>query len=104
MKNWKSPTGKTIRRTAVREIGVSRHHWDPIKGPSETSRTSQLSGFEGFEWSPQLGSNYADTSFFQSRDVSVYTSSNIYAIEIYIYICIIYVQKYIYMYILMKRV
>ena len=41
MLRGKSQAGKTtaIRRTAVREASVSRHHGGPIEGPPETSRT-----------------------------------------------------------------
>ena len=31
----------TIRRSAVREAGVSRHHGGPIEGPTETHQISQ---------------------------------------------------------------
>ena len=39
----------TIRRTAVREIGVSRHHWDIIEGPPETPLASLNYGIEGLK-------------------------------------------------------
>ena len=49
----------TIRRVAVRETGVSRHHGGPIQWPSETPRTPRHYGTEGAEGRLQLLSHYA---------------------------------------------
>ena len=39
----------TIRRIAVRETGVSRHHGERMERPPETPRTSQHYPIEGFK-------------------------------------------------------
>ena len=41
-----------IRRVAVLETGVSRHHWDPIERRPETPRTSQYHRIEGLKGGP----------------------------------------------------
>ena len=50
-----------IRRIAVRENGVSRHHGGVFEGSLKTIRTSQHYRIEGFKGGPQLGPNYAET-------------------------------------------
>ena len=44
-----------IRREAVRETSVSRHHGGPIDGPPETPRASQHYRIEGIKGVPDLG-------------------------------------------------
>jgi len=55
-------TGKTtpIRRTAVRETGVSWHHGGLIEGPHEIPHISQHYRIEGFKGGPQLGPHCAE--------------------------------------------
>ena len=56
-----------IRRTAVRETGVSWHHGGQIKSLSETPQTSRLYGAEGFKGlEPPL---YRDARAFWAADV-----------------------------------
>ena len=46
----KFPKTLAIRRAAVRETSVSRHHGGPIEGPPETPRISlyyRINGFKG---------------------------------------------------------
>ena len=43
-----------IGRTAVREIGASRHYGNPIKGPPWTLHTSRYYDIEGFKGYPIL--------------------------------------------------
>ena len=46
----------TIRRTAVREAGVSLcYHWDPIEVPPETSSNITALWYRGVQGGPQLG-------------------------------------------------
>jgi len=54
--------GKTaaIRRTAVREAGVSRHHRATIECPPETPPTSEHYRIEGFKGGPLIGPHYAE--------------------------------------------
>ena len=49
-----------IRRIAVRETSVSRHHGEKIKGPPETSSESQHYRIEVFKRGPQLGLHRAE--------------------------------------------
>ena len=46
-----------LRRTAVWEADVCRHHRAPIKGPPETPRTSRQCGIEGFKGGPSIEKN-----------------------------------------------
>ena len=55
-----------IRRTAVRETGVSRHHGGPIEGPPETPRTSQHYHIEGINYLKGNG----NTSFLSVGSLS----------------------------------
>ena len=43
------PKTTAIRLAAVRETSVSRHHEDPIEGPSENPYTSLYYSIEGFK-------------------------------------------------------
>ena len=50
----------TIRRIGVREICVSRHQENGIKGISETYQTIVECGIEGYKGDPQLGLHFTD--------------------------------------------
>ena len=64
--------GKTtpIRRIAVRETGVSRHHEGLIEGPPETPQTSEHYRIEGFKgalnWAPIKYVERCKYEFFHS--------------------------------------
>ena len=54
-------TGRTsMRRTAVRETGVSHHNEGKIERPSEPLRKLQHYRIEKFNGGPHKGSNYAE--------------------------------------------
>ena len=57
---WVSVLPKTtaIRRAAVRETSVSRHHGGPIEGPPETPRTSQHYHIEGINYVKGNGNSF----------------------------------------------
>ena len=44
------PKTTAIRRAAVRETSVSRHHRGTIEGPTETPRTSEHNHIEGINY------------------------------------------------------
>ena len=88
--------GKTaaIRRTAVREAGVSRHHGGPIGDTPETTRTSRYYRREGFKegvlnWAPIMprGVSASDSRFeFFPAGNHVRDHRLIYIYYIFIYI------------------
>ena len=49
----------TIRRTVVREPGVSHHHGGSIESSLETPQTSQYNGIAGIKANLQLVLHYA---------------------------------------------
>ena len=84
-----------IRRTAVRQTGVSRHYEGPVEVSPETSRTSQHYRIEGLMGAYNWPSLCRETLVSQITNVGFVSLAHVYCafIDIYIYFhffCIIF--------------